>query len=123
VVFFKVVKKGAGVSYGHTWRAPEDTRVVTIPIGYGDGYSRRLSNVGSVLIRGRRYPIVGTICMDQLMVNIGQDEAFNGDEVVLIGAQRGDEITVSELAHLVGTDPRDVVVSLNQRIPRVFKGR
>jgi len=76
VVYFKVVKKGAGVSYGHTWIAPEDTRVVTIPVGYGDGYLRSLSNKASVLIRGKRYPIVGRVCMDQLMVNIGQGEAY-----------------------------------------------
>lgn len=122
VVYFKVVKKDAGVSYGHTWTAPEDTRVVTVPIGYGDGYLRRLSGSSDVLIRGRRYPIVGAICMDQLMVNIGQGVAYNGDEVVLFGAQDGERITIEEVARASGMSPYEILVTLNQRIPRVFVG-
>lgn len=122
VVYFKVVKKGAGVSYGHTWTAPEDTRVVTIPVGYGDGYLRSLSNKASVLIRGKRYPIVGRVCMDQLMVNIGQGEAYNGDEVTLIGESGGERISVEELAQAIDTTPHEILVLLNQRVPRVYKG-
>lgn len=121
VVYFKVVKKGAGVSYGHTWHAPEDTRVITIPIGYGDGYLRQLSNKASVIVRGRRCPIVGVVCMDQLMVNIGQGEAYNGDEVVLIGSQGEAQVTVEELAALIDTTPHQILVSLNGRIPRIYK--
>lgn len=121
VVFFKVVKKDAGVSYGLTWRAPEDTRVVTVPLGYGDGYMRRLSNRAHVLIRGKRYPTVGMVCMDQLMVNIGSDgTAYNGDEVVLIGAQSGERIDVHEIAELAETTPYEVFVSLNLRLPRRY---
>lgn len=120
VVYFKVVKKGASVSYGHSWTAPEDTRVITLPLGYGDGYSRALSNKGHVLIHGKRYPIVGNICMDQLMVNIGQDSAYNNDEVVLIGKQASEEITVSEIAEVSGLYPYEVLTSLNQRIPRRY---
>lgn len=120
VVFFKIVKKGAGVSYGHTWHAPTDTRVITIPIGYGDGIPRRLSNKGAVLVHGQRYPIVGTICMDQLMVNIGTSEAFNGDEVCLIGTQGKEGITVDEIAHLTDTIPYEILTALIARIPRVY---
>lgn len=120
VVYFKVVKKGASVSYGHSWTAPEDTRVVTLPLGYGDGYSRALSNKGQVLIHGKRYPIVGNICMDQLMVNIGQDSAYNNDEVVLIGKQASEEITVSEIAEVSGLYSYEVLTSLNQRMPRRY---
>lgn len=121
VVYFKVVKKGNGVSYGHLWHAPENTRVVTVPIGYGDGYSRRLSNVGSVLIHGKRYPIVGRVCMDQLMVSLGADgEAYNGDEVVLVGTQGGERISIEEIARATGADPREVLVHLNLRIPRKY---
>ncbi len=120
VVFFKVVKKGAGVSYGHTWHAPEDTRVITIPIGYGDGYLRQFSNKASVIVRGQRCPIVGLICMDQLMVNIGKGEAYNADEVVLIGRQGDSVVTVEELATLIETTPHQILVSLNERIPRVY---
>lgn len=120
VVYFKVVKAGAGVSYGHRWVAPRDTRVVTIPIGYGDGYLRQFSNLASVLIRGKRSPIVGVVCMDQLMVDIGDGEAYNGDEVVLIGAQGDQRISVEDLAATIDTTPHQVPVSLNQRIPRIY---
>ena len=120
VVYFKVVKKGAGVSYDHIWHAPKQTRIVTIPVGYGDGFPRRLSNKGSVIIRGNRYPIVGKICMDQLMVDIGDGEAFNGDEVTLIGKQGKEEIKVEEIAEIVGTDPREILLCTNLRVPRRY---
>src|SRR5690606_1989696 len=84
VVYFKVVEAGHPVSYGATWAPEADTRVVTVPIGYGDGYPRALSSRGRVLIRGREYPIVGRVCMDQFMVDIGSDSVWNEDEVVLI---------------------------------------
>lgn len=120
VVYFKVVKKGAGVSYGHSWIAPHDTRVVTVPIGYGDGYLRSLSNRAHVIIGGKRHPIVGRVCMDQLMVDISPTgEAYNGDEVVLIGKQGGEQVTVEELAELIDTTPHELLVLLNQRVPRV----
>jgi alanine racemase len=120
VVYFKVVKQGAGVSYGHRWLAPTDTRVVTIPLGYGDGFQRQLSQRFDVLIRGRRFPQVGVICMDQMMVNIGDGEAYNGDEVVLIGAQGNERVTVEELAAAMDITPHVVVVSLTERIPRRY---
>jgi alanine racemase len=121
VVYFKVVKAGTGVSYGHTWYAPEDTRVVTVPIGYGDGYLRQLSNRGQVLIRGKRYPVVGTVCMDQMMVNIGpQGTAYNGDEVVLLGEQGEEKITLEEISELTSGNPREFMVSTNVRLPRQF---
>ena len=122
VVYFKVVKAGNPVSYGATWRPTGDTRVVTIPIGYGDGYPRALSSRGHVLIRGQRYPIVGRICMDQFMVDIGQDSAWNEDEVVLIGRQGGNAITAEELAGQAGTIPYEILVGLNERIPREYQG-
>jgi alanine racemase len=120
VVYFKVVPQGAGVSYGLTWKAPCQTRVITVPVGYGDGYSRRLSNCGNVLIHGKRYPIVGRVCCDQFMVDIGDGEAYNGDEVVLIGQQGEQRITVEEVGELIDTDLRDVLISLNQRVPRRY---
>jgi alanine racemase len=121
IVFFKVVKKGAGVSYSHTWHAPYDTRIVTVPIGYGDGYLRALSNKGVVLIRGKRAPVVGNVCMDQLMADIGPaGVGYNGDEVVLIGSQGDDAVSVEELATRVGTAPHEILTLLNQRIPRRY---
>jgi alanine racemase len=122
VVYFKVVKAGNPVSYGATWAPVHDTRVVTVPIGYGDGYPRALSSRGEVLIRGHRYPIVGRICMDQFMVDIGQDSAWNEDEVVLIGSQDGDAITAEALAQAAGIIPYEVLVGLNERIPREYLG-
>jgi alanine racemase len=121
VVYFKVVQKGAVVSYDSTWTCPEDTRVVTIPAGYGDGYPRQLSNIGHVLIDGQRKPIIGKVCMDQFMVNLGAEgEAYNGDEVVLLGEQKGERIDALEIAELVGTDPRDILLSLALRMPRRY---
>lgn len=121
VVYFKVTKQGAGVSYGQTWKASKDTRIITIPIGYGDGLPRRLSNRAEVLVRGKRYPVVGTICMDQLMVDIGNGEAYNGDEVVLIGSQDKEAITMWDVARHAETIPWEIMTTLNQRIPRVYK--
>jgi alanine racemase len=120
VVFFKAVEAGAGVSYGHTWIAERMTRVVTLPIGYGDGYLRGLSNRSSVLIRGKRHPVIGNICMDQMMVDIGQDEAFNGEEVVLIGTQAAEHIGVAELAAAGQTVSQEILTSLNARVPRIY---
>lgn len=122
VVYFKVVKAGNTVSYGATWTAPRDTRVVTVPIGYGDGYPRALSSRAQVVIRGRRYPIVGRVCMDQFMVDIGQDSAWNEDEVVLIGRQGDEAISAEELAGLAGTIPYEILTGLNDRIPREYRG-
>lgn len=120
VSYFKVVESGVGISYGHTYTTHQKTRIVTIPIGYGDGYRRALSNRGSVLIRGRRFPIVGAICMDQFMVDVGDREVYVGDEVVLIGCQGNEEIKLTEIAKLCDTIPYEILCSWNQRIPRFF---
>ncbi len=122
VVYFKVTKPGRGVSYGWTWTPDRLTRIVTLPVGYGDGYFRAMSNKAQVLIRGRRYPQVGRICMDQMMVNIGWETAYNGDEVVLIGQQGAERITVEDLAAWAGTIPYEVLTNINTRVPRVYVG-
>jgi len=83
VVYFKVVKPGHAVSYGSKWQSDHNTRIVTVPIGYGDGYFRSMSNRAQVMIHGKKYPQVGTICMDQIMINIEWDSAYNGYEVIL----------------------------------------
>ncbi len=119
VSYFKVVEKGVGIGYGHTYTTQKQTRIATIPIGYGDGYRRALSNRGSVLIRGHRFPIAGAICMDQLMVNVGDQEAYVGDEVVLIGKQGAEEIKLTDIAALCDTIPYEVLCSFNERIPRI----
>ncbi|MDH7515732.1 MAG: alanine racemase [Bacteroidota bacterium] len=120
VVYFKSIPAGAPLGYDHTWVAPVGTRIVTLPVGYGDGYSRKLSNNADVLIHGKRYPVVGMISMDQCMVDIGGDSAFNGDEVVLIGRQGEECITVEEIAERIGTIPYEVLTSIGHRVPREY---
>eukprot|EP00741_Cyanophora_paradoxa_P017424 tig00020965_g16833.t1 len=126
VVYFKVVEEGAAVSYGHTWRAPSRIRVVTVPIGYADGFPRGLSNRGQVLIRGGRYEVVGRVCMDQAMVNIGWGEAYNGDEVVVIGEQTGPagsgRIGAEDVAGWLGSIPYEVLTGISSRVPRIYVG-
>lgn len=120
VAYFKVVEEKRGISYGHSYVTPKQTRIVTVPIGYGDGFRRSLSNRGSVLIRGKRFPIRGMICMDQFMVDVGIEEVYVGDEVVLIGKQGSEEIRLQEVAELCGTIPYEILCQFNERIPRVY---
>jgi alanine racemase len=97
--------------------------VVTIPIGYGDGYPRALSSRGHVLIRGQRHPVVGRVCMDQFMVDIGPGgTAYNEDEVVLIGRQDHLAISTEAVARAAGTIPYEILTGLNERIPREYRG-
>ena len=94
---------------------------MTIPIGYGDGWPRALSSRGEVLIRGNRHPMVGRVCMDQFMVDLGPDgTAYNEDEVVLIGRQGNEAIRCEDVATVAGTIPYEILVNLNTRIPRQY---
>jgi alanine racemase len=121
VVYFKVVEAGSPVSYGSTWKSDHEVRLVTVPVGYGDGYFRSMSNRAEVVLRGKRHPQVGRICMDQVMVNIEWGEAWNGDEVVLIGEQGGACVTVEELAGWAGTIPYEILTAINARVPRLYE--
>ena len=120
VVYFKVVKPGHAVSYGSTWQSGHNVRVVTVPVGYGDGYFRSMSNRAYLIIRGKKYPQIGNICMDQLMANIEWDSAYNGDEVILLGESDGVQITVEDLAEWAGTIPYEILTNINTRVPRVY---
>jgi alanine racemase len=120
VVYFKVVAPGHPVSYGSTWQSDHPVRVVTVPVGYGDGYFRALSNVAHVIIRGRRYPVVGRVCMDQIMVNVEWDTAYNGDVVTLLGSDGSEVITCENVAGWAGTIPYEVLTNINTRVPRVY---
>jgi alanine racemase len=120
VVYFKVVKPGHPVSYGSTWQSDHPVRIVTLPVGYGDGYFRKLSNKAQVIIRGKKYPQVGRVCMDQMMVNIEADSAFNGDEVTLIGESGSEAITAQDLADWAGTITYEILTNINTRVPRVY---
>jgi alanine racemase len=123
VVYFKVVEPGAGVSYGSTWKPEAQVRVVTLPVGYGDGYMRCMSGHSQVVIRGHRYPVVGRICMDQVMVNLGWDSAYNGDEAVLLGGTGEAAISIEEMAVWAGTIPHEILTNINTRVPRVYSNR
>jgi len=120
VLFIKRVPKGFGISYGHDYITRKTTTIATLPIGYGDGYPRNLSNCGPVLIGGRRFKINGRICMDQIMVDVGDFKVRVGDEAVLIGSQGKNKITAEELAHLADTISYEIVCGLGSRVPRVY---
>lgn len=120
VIYVKGVPAGCGISYGHKYVTRNATKIVTLPIGYGDGYPRNLSNQGPVLIKGRVFRIAGIICMDQIMVDVGNAPIRTQDEVVLIGTQGKNKITAEELARLTNTIPYEIVCGLGSRIPRVY---
>ena len=120
VSFVKRVRAGETVSYGRTWTAPVDTTIATVPIGYADGFSRLNSNRGHLLVNGRRYPVAGRVCMDQTMVDVGDDPVAVGDEVVAIGTQGGEEITATEVAGVMGTIPYEVTCLLTHRVTRLY---
>jgi alanine racemase len=120
VVYFKVVHSGHPVSYGSTWQSNHEVRIVTLPVGYGDGYFRRLSNNTQVIIRGKKYFQVGNVCMDQMMINIESDSAYNGDEVMLIGESGRELITAQDLANWAGTIPYEILTNINTRVPRTY---
>lgn len=120
VVYVKDVDMGEGISYNHTRILTGDKRIATIPVGYGDGYPRLLSNRGCVLIRGKRAPILGRICMDQFMVDVTQiPGVVEGDLVTLVGPDGKECIPVEELSALSGIFPYEFVCRLGERIPRV----
>ena len=122
VVYFKVIKPGHPVGYGSTWETDHLVRTVTVPVGYGDGYFRSMSHNAMVLIRGNKYPVVGLISMDQIVVNIEWDSAYNNDEVVLIGEIGDESIKVEDLAAWAETIPYEILTNINTRVPRVYVG-
>lgn len=121
ISFLKPVAAGETVGYGRTWTAPRDTWIATVPVGYGDGYSRLLSNRGRMLIGGVSYPIAGRVCMDQTMIDVGPEPTVAvGDEVVLIGSSGDEQITAGEIAELMGTIPYEVTCLITGRVPRTY---
>jgi len=119
--FVKKVAAGTSISYGRTYVMEEAGYIGVVPVGYADGYSRQLGNKADVLIRGRRWPVVGRVCMDMLMVNLGQTGIQVGERVVLMGRQDDEEISASELATLSGTINYEVVSGISHRLPRYYR--
>jgi alanine racemase len=121
VSYIKTLKKGQSVSYGRTFTAHKDMTVATIPVGYADGYSRQLSNIGEVLVNGYRAKILGRICMDQTMIDItGIKGVSVGTEVTLIGTDGRETITADDLAQLYGTIGYEIICGINKRVPRII---
>ena len=119
IAYIKTVPTGTAIGYGATFVTDHETVVATIPIGYGDGYPRALSNKGSILIHGKKAPILGRICMDQTMVDISDiPEAKEGDEVVVIGKSGDNELSAEEVSELAGSFNYELLCDLGKRIPR-----
>lgn len=121
ITYIKELKAGTPVSYGGTYTAPKDIRTATVPAGYADGYPRSLSNKGWVLIRGRRAPVIGRICMDQFMVDVSEiPDACVGDEVTLIGKDGKEMISMEEMGDLSGRFSYEFACDISKRVPRVY---
>jgi len=121
ISMLRTVDPWTTVSYGRHYAAPKRTVIATVPVGYGDGYTRLLSGKGAVLIGGRRYPVVGTICMDHLMVDLGPgSECRVGDAVTLIGRDGEETITAWDIASALGTIPYEVTCAIASRVPREY---
>lgn len=117
----KNLEMGSSISYGRSYIASTPRRIATLPVGYADGYNRLLGNRASVLIHGKRAPVVGKVCMDQIMVDITDiPEAAVGDQVVLMGEQGMENITADELADLCGTISYEILTSITERVPRIY---
>lgn len=117
VAYAKRTRPGRPLGYGSLWETDVETGIITIPCGYADGYFRRMTNRAQVIINQKRYPQVGRICMDQFMVNVGDDEVNVGDEVILLG----EGIQAEELAEWMGTNEYEVLTNISARVPRVYK--
>lgn len=120
VAYFKNVPMGKGISYNHTYVTPDNVNLLTIPVGYGDGFRRALSNKGHILLNGSKYPIVGNVCMDQFMVNIGANSGYVGDIVTLIGKEGDEEVKIVDHSALCGTIPYEILCGFNNRLPRIY---
>lgn len=120
-VFVKRVPEQTGISYGLHYHTRQEATIVTIPIGYADGWSRLLSHKARVLVNGKRFPVVGTICMDQCMIDAGDEPVELGQEIVLIGEQGREKITADMVAEQLGTINYEVTCMISNRVPRIYK--
>jgi alanine racemase len=120
VVAVKGVRAGEAIGYGARFRAERPTTMAVVPAGYADGLDTRLAGRMSVLVRGRRAPIVGSVCMDMIMIDVTGTAVEPGDEVVLIGRQGDDEITVTDMADRIGSNPYELLCRVGTRIERIY---
>lgn len=120
IVSVKGVRPGERVGYGGHWTARRPSRIATVPAGYADGLDMRLAGRGHILVRGRRVPVIGSVCMDMMMVDISSVEADTGDPVVILGEQDGERIDVREVADAIGSSPWEILCRIGTRIPRLY---
>jgi len=121
VYFIKKIKKGEGISYNYLWRAERDSVIGTIPFGYADGYPRNMRDKGYVLIKGKKAPIVGVICMDQCMVDLTDiEDVKEGDEVIIYGDGTNDALDVQAISELADTNKNEIMCRITRRTPRVY---
>ncbi|MBA3052011.1 alanine racemase [bacterium] len=121
IVYIRKIKRGERVSYGGDWKARRDSVIATLPAGYADGIRRELSKGGEVLIRGRRFPIAGRVCMDMTMIDVTDLPSVGiGDEAVFMGGQGKEEISASQIADLAGTINYEICCGISSRVPRVY---
>jgi alanine racemase len=118
--FVKTVLKGTSISYSRRYFTKKKTTIASVTVGYADGYFRTLTNKTSVLINGKKFPVVGTICMDQIMIDVGSERVSIGDEVVLIGKSKTKHISAWEISENIGTIPYEVTCAVSSRVPRKY---
>jgi alanine racemase len=122
IAFLKRVEAGVSISYGRRFFTASETTIATVPTGYADGYSRSLTNKGEALVHGKRYPVVGTVCMDQLMLDLGNDTHIRvGDEVTLMGHSGSEAITGWDIAEKAGTIPYEITCQISPRVLRIHQ--
>ena len=123
ILSVKKIPPGSAVSYGGTWVSKRESLIAILPVGYADGYPRHLSNRGEVLLKGRRVPVVGRVCMDLTVIDVTDVPGTAiGDEVVLIGEQGGERITAEEVADRAETISYEIFCGISSRVPRIYKG-
>jgi alanine racemase len=121
VLFIKEIPPQTSVSYGRKFISDRVTRIATLPVGYADGYNRLLMNKGEVTIRGKKFPVIGRVCMDLIHVNLGEDKTIQiGDEVILFGREKDNAFTVTEICRLISTIPYEVTCWISRRVPRAY---
>jgi alanine racemase len=121
VSLVKWIEPGESVSYGQRFVARRRTKIATLPLGYADGYMRVLTGKAQALIAGKRFPVVGTVCMDQIMVDVRDADVAAGDDAILVGSQGKEKIAAWELADHAGTIPYEVLTGISSRVPRIYR--
>ena len=119
--YIKQVPPNTPLSYGRKYITGSSTRIATVPVGYADGYNRLLTNKGQVIINAKKYPVVGRVSMDQILIDIGNSDPIEiGDEVILFGEQGGTTVEVSDICEILNTIPYEVCCWISKRVPRVY---